>query len=526
MFNLYKNSDEGKLYLDLFEKIEIKSKKNILTEEEVIVPKAGEELSLKYSFLNKYIEKISKKLDIYFDNEFIFLVIEYLVENENIESEEDLYLYYHHIIVNGLPFQKYENDTWEDFYFKGLEEDISNTFWFDNFLELSIAFYLVYPNNFFPYLFTNFIDLLKICKEFNIDIPEFPPKNNKVERLMYYIHLCNSFNDFKYLHNLSNEELCSFLYSFAPNNLNEFSNNKELPTPKRVWGVTGDHKHNKDDFNSADSAEFNDVRYWTGSDKVRAGDIILMYLGSPRSCFHSIWRAKSDGITEMFWHRGQMVEITNKISIPILTLNEMKTDSILSQSTFVKGNMQGLSNKTIKYSEYEHILELLKNKGMDISILPKIDKNNFFINEEIKNEKDVETYLIEPLLEKLDYEMDDWLRQMPLTMGRGERNYPDYCIGAIDKKGEEKSKMIIEAKFKINSDKELEKTYFQAKSYALRLQSKKFVLASLEGIWIFETNTSGDYSLEKNIFFNWNELQEQDKFYNLSKIIGKKFIIN
>lgn len=527
IFDLYKNSDEGKIYLDLFnktsEKINIYPKKN-KSPEILFLPKWGDDLILKYNFLNNHIEKISEKLGIYLDKEFIFLVIEYLIENNDIELDEELYTYYYHIITNGLYFQEYENNKWEDFCFTGLDEDISSTFWFDNFYELSLAFYIVYPDYFFPYLFNSFIDLLKIFREFNIDIPDFPAKNNKEERLMYYIQLCESLNELKKDLNLSNEELCAFLYSFAPNSLKEFSKNKEIPLPKRVWGITGDNKHNKNDFNSADTATFDDTRYWTGSDKIREGDIVLMYLGAPRSYFHSIWRAKSDGITEMFWHRGQMVEITNKISIPILTLNEMKNDSILSQSTFVKSNMQGLSNKNIKYSEYEKILDILKNKGMDISVLPKIE-NNFYVNEELKNERDIEITLVEPLLEKLEYEDSDWLRQMPLTMGRGERNYPDYCIGAINKKGEERAKLIIETKFKIKSDKELEKAYFQASSYALRLQAKKFVVASLEGIWIFEITSNGDYSLEKKLFFNWNELNEQDKFYNLSKLIGKKYIL-
>lgn len=154
---------------------------------------------------------------------------------------------------------------------------------------------------------------------------------------------------------------------------------------------------------------------------------------------------------------------------------------------------------------------MVETKGMDISVLPQIENNDFAGNQEIKNERDVERYLIEPLLEKLEYTEEDWVRQMTLRMGRGEKVYPDYCIGAIEKRGEEKAKMIIEAKYKIIN---LHKDFSQARSYTLRLQVKKFILESLEGIWIFEPNSNGDYIFEKNHRFNWNELQNPDIFYN------------
>lgn len=46
----------------------------------------------------------------------------------------------------------------------------------------------------------------------------------------------------------------------------------------------------------------------------------------------------------------------------------------------------------------------------------------------LKNEKDVEKNLLEPLLIKIGYKKDDWIRQMKIRMGRGHRIYPDYAI--------------------------------------------------------------------------------------------------
>jgi hypothetical protein len=71
---------------------------------------------------------------------------------------------------------------------------------------------------------------------------------------------------------------------------------------------------------------------------------------------------------------------------------------------------------------------------------------------------------------------------MPVKMGRGERNYPDYCFGANPVRGEETAKMILESKYEIKTQKELLDAYFQTKSYAMRLQVEKFAIAAREGI--------------------------------------------
>ena len=62
-----------------------------------------------------------------------------------------------------------------------------------------------------------------------------------------------------------------------------------------------------------------------------------------------------------------------------------------------------------------------------IKILPKLTEE--YIDLPIlKNEKDVEKNLLEPLLIKIGYKKDDWIRQMKIRMGRGHRIYPDYAI--------------------------------------------------------------------------------------------------
>lgn len=135
------------------------------------------------------------------------------------------------------------------------------------------------------------------------------------------------------------------------------------------------------------------------------------------------------------------------------------------------------------------------------------------------SERDVEIKLIEPFLKRIGYQEKDWVRQMPVSMGRGERNYPDYVFAAQTKKGEEKGSMVLESKFRIGTRRELMDAYCQAKSYALRLQAKTMIVAAVEGIWIFRDKNG--FSLEQTTHRNWKELENPDTLHEVRGVIGK-----
>ena len=109
-------------------------------------------------------------------------------------------------------------------------------------------------------------------------------------------------------------------------------------------------------------------------------------------------------------------------------------------------------------------------------------------------------------------------------MGRGERNYPDYVFGANPKRGEESAKMVLESKFQLSTHRELTDAYYQAKSYALRLQAKTMLLASKEGLWLFRREKD-TFDINNSIHKNWNELNHPDVFHEVVLIIGKKNIL-
>jgi len=140
-------------------------------------------------------------------------------------------------------------------------------------------------------------------------------------------------------------------------------------------------------------------------------------------------------------------------------------------------------------------------------------------NIHFENERDVEINLLEPLLEKLGYTEKDWIRQLPLRMGRGERNYPDYAIGVDhSKKHEETAKLIFEAKFRIKNQKELKESFLQAKSYARRLNCTAMVIVAVEGLWI--SHSKDEFNFEKLTYFNWNEFESSEKWNLFKKLIS------
>jgi hypothetical protein len=113
---------------------------------------------------------------------------------------------------------------------------------------------------------------------------------------------------------------------------------------------------------------------------------------------------------------------------------------------------------------------------------------------------------------------------MPVKMGRGERNYPDYAFGANPTRGEESAKMLLESKFQLSAHREFVEGFYQTKSYALRLQSKMMVMAAMEGVWVFSP-VSGRFDIKKFLRKSWGELSHPDAFHELLCLIGKDAIL-
>lgn len=411
----------------------------------------------------------------------------------------------------------YKNWVQEGIKFKNINivEEDNHKEWTSSINFYSKVFYSLYPDYFFPYIFhCEFNKFQIICREFEIPIPEVPNKTDWKSRALYYIDLCEALFEFRKINNFSASELCAFLYDFAINIISS-NEDKELPEPSKVWFVGG----SKNDFDFLDSATEKSSGSWQGNIDSKKGDIIIMYCVTPRSYIHSIWRVGRDGFADPFFYYYSTIFISNPIILnKKITQKDLVKNKIWAVNPLIRKNLQGVNGYPIKYLEYLELLAMLKEKGQNISILPLIKQSNKFEIDLLKDERDVEIKLIEPLLHFLNYSTEDWIRQMPVKMGRGERNYPDYCFKANSKRGEESAIMILESKFSIRTNKELQDAYFQAKSYALRLQSDKFVIASKEGVWIYQPK-NGIYKFENSFSCNWNDIENPDIFHKLKQII-------
>jgi hypothetical protein len=268
-----------------------------------------------------------------------------------------------------------------------------------------------------------------------------------------------------------------------------------------------------------DQSDENSTSNWQGNIDTRRGDVLLMYCVSPRSYIHSIWRATCDGFIDPFFYYHSTIWVGSPIRTVPVTFKEMKGHPLLSQKGAIKAHFQGPSGKPFTVEEYQAVMELMESKGQDISLLPTIERKSFLPDTELTCERDVEIKLIEPFFNRIGWHEKEWLRQMPVRMGRGERNYPDYAFNARTTRGEESASMIVESKFRIQTRRELMEAYCQVKSYALRLQTKVMIIAALEGVWIF-CDKNG-FSLEAVAHWNWKELEHPDTLHEVRKLVGK-----
>lgn len=370
-----------------------------------------------------------------------------------------------------------------------------------------------------PYFFQmNFGDLQKIADTFNVELPKVPLRKDKRERALYYLEFCKLWNEFRKENNLTIFELCAFLYDFAPKFIGK-EKEEILPKPTNIWLCGGA----KDDYPYLIEVKEETTYFWQGNQDTLKGDIILMYCLSPKSSIEFVCRAVNDGVRDPFFHYYGSITLGHIQHIKPITLAEIKTDEHLKELPIVRKNFQGVNGTRLHNEDYTRILEILEQKGEDISQLPKLSSANFTPNKDCKNEREVEVKIVEPFLNDLNYSENDWVRQLPVRMGRGERNFPDYVFFAETKKGYERGKMILETKFYIKSNAELEETFQQAQSYALRLNADRIVICDKDFIWIY-MKKNNNFDRTKYLKYNWQEMNNPEIFNTVKKEIGKDFI--
>ncbi|MDP1526888.1 MAG: hypothetical protein Q8M20_13830 [Rhodocyclaceae bacterium] len=433
------------------------------------------------------------------------------------EQAEEAYI---ELYKNYIPYQATDKSGKVDdvFFFGEAEED-----WYDYVAAISLGLHQAHPGYFLPYDFRScFHQLTEIHEEFGIPLAPVPSKGDKTGRAFYYLDINTVWQEFRQLHGLNAVEMCAFLYDFAKEFVTPTDAN-DLPLPTKAWIITGGAGNN--DIETVELDTHETVRYWNANSGVRRGDILVMYLVRPKSCIHSIWRAASDGFVDPFFHYHSIAWIAAPIKTAAVPLTTLKTDPLLSKKGAIRANFQGPSSKApLSFEEYQAIVDLMVAQGQDRSVLPVMQTPPAQLEVDLGNERDVEIQLIEPLLSQLGYRDKDWVRQMPVRMGRGERNYPDYAIGAVMGRGNESARMIIESKYQLSSRREFEEAFLQAKSYAVRLQCDVMALAAREGIWIFEKHRDA-FQIEHHTYRSWGELNHPDIFHQVLAVVGRQSIL-
>lgn len=373
----------------------------------------------------------------------------------------------------------------------------------NNITWVSFLLYYYAPDFFFPNTFVfRFFDLNKIADIFDIELPKIPKKPDYKARCMYYWDLCKVFYQFRIENKLSSSELCAFLYDFAPNFISK--EKAEIPYPSQAWCIGG----------LINEREVFETTFWQTNSETKKGDILVHYETSPVSAITCFWIAQTDGVIDPFFHYYSNTYISGKIDIPHITLKELQADEYFSKHPLIRKKFQGVNGWPMSSEDYSELLRMIKAKGFDTETLPKLYAPTLPKNISIVHERDVETQLLEPLLNSMEwYENKDFIRQLPIHAGRGHRIFPDYALHYDNKPDEEKAKVLIEAKLYMKNNQEIEEAFLQARSYACLLESTVIILCDKQCLIVYEKKQSFDRDSYKKYY--WGELENPDLFNEL-----------
>lgn len=390
-----------------------------------------------------------------------------------------------------------------------LSEDPEDVLTLDIALEdiglVTLALHLAHPDVFVPYAFSGQHDLLlRLSATFEIPLPPVAGKNEHLERWLYYGHFSAAYQAFRRAHNLTVPELLAFFNDFAVEYVLS-SLDPELPEPRSAWLLVGGGEQDGDFGWLEEATEQNRTR-WQGSLNMRRGDVCVMYVRSPVAAMHSLCRVTEDAYEDPFFHYKHAVQIGHFQRVPRVPFRELAADPVMAESQHIRRNLQGTSGQVLSRAEYGAILDLLAAKGFDRQAAPQLPTQDEVDLSRLANERDVENLLVKPLLERLGLQ-GDWVQQLTVRMGRGEKVYPDFALGVTGTYPEQRARALIEVKYRAPGERAWREAFLQAKSYALRLGARSFLIAAAEGVRLYP-RTRDDF-FEAGQPYGWEDLREE-----------------
>ncbi len=387
---------------------------------------------------------------------------------------------------------------------------------------ISTMLFAHYHPFFVPMLYPRRFDVFRRnCEVLGIELPSIPKVRDYFQFLLYYLDICNAVETFRSKNNLTPSEVCACIYYYAPMELDSDGiKEMELPRPTNIW-LTG---ASKQDIKMLEERNMEYTGTWACNEKTRPGDIVVLYATAPYSCIHSIWRAKTGGRFCPFDHFHCRTTVTDGVKVPAISLKELKEDPVFGAQKMMNNNLQGINGRELPPKAYEALVGMIKGKGVDISQIPVLFENRDWNPGEIRDEHDVEEKILIPCLLQLGYKESDWTRQLKLKAGRSEKAIPDFVFFASGESHAENAPLVIEAKKGnlLASDIERDKAYRQARSYAKMLESNTLAICDANRIIVYQRqkNDKFDYSLSA-FESHWSVLWgDSEVFAMLNKLIG------
>ena len=405
-----------------------------------------------------------------------------------------------------------------------------------------ISFYLYKkdPSYFIPYLFVmNYHYLWQILVDYELDLEEIPGKADFEKRCLFYFDICDALMKFREFNDLTEAELCAFLYDMERKKYDATYSKGSTPYPQ-VWLIGG----GKDE----DEAKKETI-CWQASADTKEGDILIMYETGDtwpeenKSCLTGIWRAKTDGINDPLFFRYGSVIIGEELKVKPIPFKELLKNEKTNKLPRCGAHFCGVKGDYVSYECFDNLLSFIKewDPSFDRTQLPVLHEPNCCVetyseakkkDKNLKPEKWVEEYYIVPMLDMMGWKYKkDYDRQVHLQMGRAkvenekrQDGRPDFSLFFFGHK-DKCADVVIEAKGprEMDGDRDLEVAFWQAESYASRQYAGLIILADNQRVVLFPRNKEGifKYIVDKeNNEYKWDAIfNNPDKRNELRKRI-------
>ena len=129
-----------------------------------------------------------------------------------------------------------------------------------------------------------------------------------------------------------------------------------------------------------------------------------------------------------------------------VSIDRLRNDKTTGAMPIVRKNMQGINGIELKPSEYNRILQMERSKELKLEYASVSEKGEY------STEKEVEEYIIKPLLKQLGYDETDYTQQLYLEIAN--HNYaliPDFVLLPVRQGNYQTAFAVVEAKLSLES---------------------------------------------------------------------------